>query len=598
MRPEFKNFYDLAQAGYIKKWVILSVLIGIAAGFGSIIFYWSLTTATHLLLGQVAGYVPPAAGGEGATVFTGVARPWILPVLAAAGGLLSGIIVFHFAPEAEGHGTDAAIDAFHNKGGYIRRRVPLVKAMASAITIGSGGSAGREGPTAQIAAGIASALADLFHLSEADRRIAVATGIGAGIGSIFKAPLGGAILSMEVLYRRDFEYEALLPSFIASVVGYSIFASWSGWSPVFGGGIVSSFSRPMELVSYVILGVVCGLVGIVYGRSFYYLRDLFSRAEIPRWIKPGIGGFAVGLIGVFLPQALGTSYGWLQFAISGDFIALPVTVMLALVVMKILATGLTIGSGGSGGVFAPGLVIGGLTGGVVWHLLQGCSAIAITPSTSSAFVVVGMMALFGGIAKVPLAVILMVSEMTMDYTLLIPSMLACSIAYFVSGDNYIYEKQVNVRAESPAHRNEYSVMLLKGFKVRDALTEKVPVISSQMTVDDAANILKMHEVHAIPVVDVGRLVGIVAKQDAMKFIFHGQPDTPVRDMMSTDLIVTYLDESLFDAMNRMIVHQISQLPVVEREDQSKLLGLLSLNDITKIQCTANASLHSLQEHFG
>jgi CIC family chloride channel protein len=209
-----------------------------------------------------------------------------------------------------------------------------------------------------------------------------------------------------------------------------------------------------------------------------------------------------------------------------------------------------------------------------------------------------MMALFGGIAKVPLAVILMVSEMTMDYTLLIPSMLACSIAYFVSGDNYIYEKQVNVRAESPAHRNEYSVMLLKGFKVRDALTEKVPVISSQMTVDDAANILKMHEVHAIPVVDVGRLVGIVAKQDAMKFIFHGQPDTPVRDMMSTDLIVTYLDESLFDAMNRMIVHQISQLPVVEREDQSRLLGLLSLNDVTKIQCTTNASCHILQVHPG
>lgn len=596
MKSEFKNFFDLAQAGYVRKWVILSILIGIAAGLGSIIFYWALKTATHLLLGQVAGYVPPAAGGEGATVFTGVVRPWILPLLAAAGGLLSGFIVFRFAPEAEGHGTDAAIDAFHNKGGYIRRRVPLVKAIASAITIGTGGSAGREGPTAQIAAGTASALADLFHLSEADRRIAVATGIGAGIGSIFKAPLGGAILSMEVLYRRDFEYEALLPSFIASVVGYSIFASWSGWTPVFGGGIVSSFSRPMELISYVILGVVCGLVGIVYGRCFYYLRDLFRRAEIPRWIKPGIGGFAVGVIGVFLPQALGTSYGWLQFAISGDFIALPVTVMLALVVMKILATGLTIGSGGSGGVFAPGLVIGGLTGGVVWYLLQNFSA--ITPSTSSAFVVVGMMALFGGIAKVPLAVILMVSEMTMDYTLLIPSMLACSIAYFVSGDNYIYEKQVDVRAESPAHRNEYSVMLLKGFKVKDAMTENVPVISSEMTVDDAANILKMHEVHAVPVVDAGRLVGIIAKQDAMKFIFHGQPDTSVRDIMSTDLAVTYLDESLFDAMNKMIVHQISQLLVVERENQSRLLGLLSLNDVTKIQCTTNASCHILQVHPG
>jgi len=587
MIAKVKNLCDLAHASYTRKWATLSILIGIAAGLGSIIFYWSLTTATLFLLGLVAGYVPPTATGEGATVFTGVARPWVLPFLTAAGGLMSGIIVFRFAPEAEGHGTDAAIDAFHNKGGFIRRRVPVVKAIASAITIGSGGSAGREGPTAQIAAGTASALADLFHLTEADRRIAVAAGIGAGIGSIFKAPLGGAILSMEVLYRRDFEYEALLPSFIASVVGYSIFASWSGWAPVFGSGIIPPFSRPSELISYAILGVVCGLVGIGYGRGFYYLRDLFKRAGIPNWIKPAIGGLMVGLIGVFLPQVLGTSYGWLQFAINGDFIALPVTVMLAVAVLKILTTGLTIGSGGSGGVFAPGLVIGGMTGGVLWSLLH--SYTAITPSTSSAFVVVGMMALFGGIAKVPLAVILMVSEMTMDYTLLIPSMLACSIAYFVTGENYIYEKQVNVRAESPAHQHEYSIMLLKGLKVKEAMTSSVPIISSQSTVGGVANLLKMYEVHAVPVVDEGKLVGIVAKLDAMRFIFQDQPEASVKEIMSTELIVTYPDESLFDAMNKMIVNHISQLPVVERDNPDQLRGLLALDDVTRVQCTANTS---------
>jgi len=585
MKSEVKNFYDLARAGYTRKWVTLSILIGIAAGLGSIIFYWSLTTATQLLLGFVAGYVPPTSTGEGATVFTGVARPWILPILTAAGGLLSGIIVFHFAPEAEGHGTDAAIDAFHNKGGVIRRRVPVVKAIASAITIGSGGSAGREGPTAQIAAGTASALADLFHLSESDRRIAVAAGIGAGIGSIFKAPLGGAILSMEVLYRRDFEYEALLPSFIASVVGYSIFASWNGWAPVFGSGIVTPFSRAPELISYAILGVVCGLAGIGYGRSFYYLRDLFKNAGIPNWIKPAIGGLMVGLIGVFLPQVLGTSYGWLQFAINGDFIALPVTVMLAVAVLKILTTGLTIGSGGSGGVFAPGLVIGGMIGGVLWNLLHIFPA--ITPSSPSAFVIVGMMALFGGIAKVPLAVIIMVSEMTMDYTLLIPSMLACSIAYFVTRDNYIYEKQVNVRAESPAHRHEYSVMFLKAIKVKEAMVSNVPIISPQSTLDEVANLLKRCEVHAVPVVDGGRVVGIVAKQDAVRGIYQDRPQASVKDVMSPNLVVTYPDESLFDAMNKMIVNHISQLPVVERNKPDQLLGLIALDDVTRIQCAAN-----------
>ena len=586
MNSEVKNFCDLARAGYTRKWVTLSVLIGIAAGLGSIIFYWSLTTATQLLLGLAAGYIPPTATGEGATVFTGVARPWVLPILTAAGGLLSGLIVFRFAPEAEGHGTDAAINAFHNKGGFIRRRVPVVKAIASAITIGSGGSAGREGPTAQIAAGTASALADLFHLTEADRRIAVAAGIGAGIGSIFKAPLGGAILSMEVLYRRDFEYEALLPSFIASVVGYSIFASWSGWAPVFGSGIVPPFSRAPELISYAILGVVCGLVGIGYGRSFYYLRDLFKSLGIPNWIKPAIGGLMVGLIGVFMPQVLGTSYGWLQFAINGNFMALPVTVMLLVAVLKILTTGLTIGSGGSGGVFAPGLVIGGMTGGVLWSVLHIYPA--VTPSSPSAFVIVGMMALFGGIAKVPLAVILMVSEMTMDYTLLIPSMLACSIAYFTTGENYIYEKQVNTRAESPAHRHEYSVMLLKALKVEEAMTCNVLTIGPQSTVGEAANILKMYEVHAVPVVEGNKLVGIVAKLDAMRSIFQDRPEMSVKDVMSSELVVAYPDESLFDAMNKMIVNHISQLPVVERNNPDQLLGLLALDDVTRIQCTTNA----------
>jgi CIC family chloride channel protein len=577
-----KSLCDLSKVGYARKWIMLSILIGVAAGLGSIIFFWSLTEATRLLLGLVAGYIPPSAAGEGATVADEVARPWILPFLTAAGGLLSGLIVYRFAPEAEGHGTDAAINAFHNKGGRIRRRVPIVKVIASAITIGSGGSAGREGPTAQIAAGAASAMADLFNLSTSDRRIAMATGIGAGIGSIFKAPLGGAILSMEVLYRRDFEYEALLPSFVASVVGYSVYASWNGWAPVFGSGIVAPFSNSYELISYAILGVVCGIMGTVYGRSFYFLRDFFRGLGIPNWAKPAIGGFSVGLIAIFVPQILSTGYGWLQFAINGDFVILPVTLMFAIMVLKILTTGLTIGSGGSGGVFAPGLVIGGMTGGVLWDVLQGTPL--VVPESPSAFVIVGMMALFGGIAKVPLAVILMVSEMTMDYTLLIPSMLTCSIAYFVTRDNYIYENQVDTRANSPAHQHEYSVTLLKSLKVKDAMTASVPIIGSTTTVKDAVDLMKEHDVHAMPVVDDGKLRGIVAKMDLIRAIYKDRPAETLDSVMSSMLVVAYPDESLFECMERMIVNQVSQLPVVDRDDPNRLLGALALEDITRIQC--------------
>jgi CIC family chloride channel protein len=574
------SYCDLSHACYARKWVIISILIGVAAGLGSIIFYWLLTEATRLMLGLGAGYIPPAPAGEGATMVSSVARPWFLPVITAFGGLLSGLLVFGLAPEAEGHGTDAAIDSFHNKEGFIRRRVPVVKAIASAITIGSGGSAGREGPTAQIAAGTASAMADLFNLSVSDRRIAVAAGIGAGIGSIFKAPLGGAILSMEVLYRRDFEYEALLPSFIASVLGYSIFASWSGWGPIFGGGIVPHFSRASDLISYALLGVACGLGGMAYGRSFYYLRDLFKSIKLPRWSKPAIGGLLTGIIGVFLPEVLGTGYGWLQFAIYGDFVTLPVTIMLAIMILKILTTGLTIGSGGSGGVFAPGLVIGGMLGGVLWSVLH--SFPGITPASPSTFVIVGMMALFGGIAKVPMAVILMVSEMTMDYSLLIPSMLTCSIAYFVTGNNYIYEMQVDARAQSPAHQHEYSVLLLKSLKVKDAMMSNVCTAESRLTVDEVANILKNEQIHALPVVDDGKLMGIIAKRDVIDAIFDKQPDTPVIQVMSSKLVLTYPDESLFDAMNKMIINDIRQLPVVERDRPDELMGVLAIDDVTRL----------------
>ncbi|RLC56526.1 MAG: chloride channel protein, partial [Chloroflexi bacterium] len=266
---------------YLQKWVILGALIGAVAGFGAIVFFEAIEIAGDLLLGELAGVHPPLPAGEGDTLVTEIGRRWMIPVVLVIGGLLSGIIVYTFAPEAEGHGTDAAIDAFHERGGRIRRLIPPVKIIASAITIGSGGSAGREGPTAQIAAGFGSWLGDVFRLTPEDRRILVAVGIGAGVGAIFKAPLGGAILAAEILYIRDFEVSALIPGFIASVIGYSIFAAYAGWAPVFGDISDLEFNQPEELVWYAVLGVAAGLVGIAYTRGFYATRDAFKRLKIP-----------------------------------------------------------------------------------------------------------------------------------------------------------------------------------------------------------------------------------------------------------------------------------------------------------------------------
>ncbi|MBV9708973.1 MAG: chloride channel protein, partial [Chloroflexi bacterium] len=241
---------------YLLKWLFISTLIGLIAGVGAIAFYAAIQFATATFLGHIVGYLPPGPAGEGNTSimpFWAAARPWLLPLVTTLGGLVAGIIVFSLAPEAEGHGTDAAIAAFH-QGKTVRARIPLIKLIASAITIGTGGSAGREGPAAQISAGFGSILATILRLDVQDRRIALATGIGAGIGAIFRAPLGGAILAAEILYKNDLEVEAIIPALIASIVGYSVFGLWSGWSPIFATPGNLAFTNPAQLLYYVVLG--------------------------------------------------------------------------------------------------------------------------------------------------------------------------------------------------------------------------------------------------------------------------------------------------------------------------------------------------------
>jgi CIC family chloride channel protein len=562
---------------YLRKWVTLGVLIGVVAGIGAILFYYAIDRSVWLFLQQIAGYEPPMPRGEGDTVVGQVSRPWLIPVVTTVGGLLSGIIVFGLAPEAEGHGTDAAIDAFHQKGGQIRPRVPAVKLVASAITIGSGGSAGREGPTAQIAAGFGSWLGGVLGLSAADRRTALAVGVGAGIGAIFKAPLGGAILSAEILYVGDFELDALIPGFIASVVGYTIFGAWAGWDPVFGKGLGLGFSHPPELLWYAVLGIACAMVGIAYVRTFYGVRDLFAKLHLPRFIKPAIGGLAVGLIALQFPEVLSMGYGWLQLAIEGNDSQLALGTIVALVGLKIIATSLTIGSGGSGGVFAPGLFIGGMVGASLWGLLH--AHVPAMPDSPAPFVIVGMMALFGGVAKAPIAVILMVAEMTNEFSMVIPAMLATIIVYLLTSKTRIYESQVNTRRNSPAHQGEYVVPLIQLVTVADAMRTTVVTLSPDTRISDAEARMGEEKRRGFAVLDDGRLAGIFTASDAVRA--ERQHLSTVGEAMTTELKVVAPGDSVHTALLRMGEAHVSRLPVVRPDDCTELLGMVDSADIAR-----------------
>ena len=472
--------------------LLYSGLIGIVGGLGAQLFVWLLNLAERLLLVGIAGYQPPEPGTLNPQSLVGPWGLWLIPVVTTLGGLLSGILVYTFAPEAEGHGTDAAVEAFHFKGGKIRPIVPLIKAIASAITIGSGGAAGREGPTAQISVGVGSIFADIMHLPDGDRRTLVLAGMAAGLAAIFRSPLGMAIFAVEILYSgMAFETEALIYTVIASVVAYAVNGLFVGWSPIFYFPQTVHFTDPIALVGYVILGVVAGVVGAIEPPIFYGIRDLFRSLKVPNHIKPAIGGLLMGLLAVAVPEIISTGYGWVQRAMTGGYIGWS---LIFLALAKILAMSLTISSGGSGGVFGPNVYIGGMVGAWVAFVMD--QVIPGAGFSPAAFAVVGMAAVFAGTARVPIATLIMVSEMTGGYGLIVPSMLATTIAFVVErtvSGNFrypkLYEAQVELRTDSPTH---HEGMLKAAF----AVLERGPLVDLRnVTFPHLASLLR----HGTPI---------------------------------------------------------------------------------------------------
>ena len=432
MRATLGSF--VRSSGYLRKWLILGIAIGVIAGLGAVVFLLALKYTTEFMLGHLAGYqVPTASGDGGHPGSAGFIRPWAIPLITTVGALLSAAIVAALAPEARGHGTDNAIEAVHTDPRSIRGRVVLVKLVASALTIGSGGSAGREGPTAQISAGFGSLLTRWLDLSDGDGRIAVSLGIGSGIGAIFGAPLGGAVLAASIVYREDFDYRSLIPGFITSGTAYAVYGSALGFDPLFGHVAPDYQLDPAQLPWFVLIGIVCAAIGYLYARVFYGIVGLTGRVRIPgaAVLMPTVGGLLVGLLALGIPQILSSGYGWVQFATqTSSLMTIPLWIVLVLPVAKIVATSLSIGTGGSGGIFGPGVVIGAFVGAGIWRLAELIGAPAI-PAGPGVFVVVAMMACFGSVAHAPLAVMIMVAEMSDSFSTLPAAMISVGIAYLL-----------------------------------------------------------------------------------------------------------------------------------------------------------------------
>ena len=588
----------LTSASYTQKWLLLGTIIGIIAGLGAIVFYEALRLATYVFLQVLAGYRVPLPVSEGAGVAsTHFSRPWAIPIIACVGALAGAILVFAVAPEAEGHGTDAAIAAVHHNPRGVRLRTVFVKIVASALTIGSGGSGGREGPTGQISAGFGSFLARFLDLSPSDARITVASGIGSGIGAIFGAPLGGAILATEILYRDDFEVEALLPSFIASIVGYSVWGSVEGFGPLFGYVGNYHLTSAMQLIWFGLIGILGGLIGLLYAKSFYGMAALFNRLTIARWVRPAIGGLLVGCIALAIPEVLGTGYGWIQAGLGSQLMHIPLWIVLILPFARIATTGLSIGSGGSGGIFGPGMVIGAFVGAAVWRLVE-----PIVPSLGhdpAPYVIVGMMACFGSISRAPLAVMLMVAEMTGTLTLIVPAMLAVGLATLIvrRSDDTIYRSQLRSRAESPAHRILTGLPLLAIVPVSDAMAPPRCVLAESDRWSTMRALMESHNVSAAPFVDAqGRYVGVVTLE-ALRRAVEDERTIDVENTVDSTFAPIHQSVHLNTVLETLTSTPQTWAAVID--DDRHVVGTVSISDIVRnYRRTMQANLRRLSELGG
>jgi CIC family chloride channel protein len=576
-----------------------AVLVGMVSGIGAIVFFTACQVVAHYSLEAAAGYRPHHPLGE-PDLFGPLGppqlKPWFLLLIPTLGGLLSGVLVYTLAPEAEGHGTDAAIAAYHFRQGKIHSRVPLVKIVASALTIGTGGSGGREGPIAQIGAGFGSYLGKVLHFRPADRRILLAAGMGAGVAAIFRAPLAGALFAAEVLYRSpEFESEVIIPAGIASVTAYCTFGIRYGWKPLFDispdlqGAL--TFDNPLRLGLYLLLALFMVVLAMLYTRTFYGVTYLFRRLPLRPHLKPALGAFLSGLVGLVLYflvnrdesvlNVLSFGYGILQDCMSPQ-VTVSALLLLVVALGKILTTSLTIGSGGSGGVFGPSMVIGGCGGGalgLVFHQLWPW----LVPHPAS-FVIVGMAGFFAAAAKTPFSTLVIVSEMTGNYHLLLPALWVCALAFLLSDEQSIYSSQLASRSLSPAHQGDYVREVLAGVQVGQFLKpdQPLPTVLANDALAKVIERLSMTGHQALPVVDSDqRLLGMVSLEEVhlASLSPHLQPLVLAADLMHSDIVPLRASDRLDRAVELFVENNMSTLPVVDGSPDHRVVGLVQRNEI-------------------
>ncbi len=559
----------------------LGVLIGLATGYGAIACRWAIDALRELIFGRA---------GDISDLVTESGTPLLTLVLPAIGGLIVAPMVFYWAREAKGHGVPEVMEAISSRGGRIRPRVAVVKAIGSVITIATGGSVGWEGPIIQIGAGFGSTIGQVLKVARRRLRILVACGAAAGIAATFNAPIAGVIFSLEI-FLGDLVLITFTPVVVAAVVATAVSYAHFGEHPVFNlAEHTYKLASVYEIPVYLLLGCVCAVGAVFFTRFVYFVEDMFDGLRVPVLLKPVLGGLGVGAIGIAMPQVLGVGYGTIGDTIGGNF---SLQMLLALFVVKILATCLTIGSGGSGGIFAPALVAGALLGagfGEVAH--------QVAPEWTAipgVYAVVGMAAFVAGATHAPISAILILFEMTGDYAIILPLMIACVISSTVA--RLIFAESIytlKLARRGITFRLGRDIAVLRSLTVGEVMRRDPVAIQRGAGFDEVRRQVLGESQHVYPVLGQDqKMEGIITLDELRAVLLDDSlKDVAIaRDLESPCPHTFSPDDDLAKAHEVFAGSRIDEIPVLDAAGE--LVGMLWERDLrAAYQAAVTKGLHA------
>ena len=548
--------------------LFLAVIVGSLTGFGAYLLNL-IVDGVHFVLFEQAGtqFVSPETGN------------YLRILFPAIGGLTVGLLAYHFSPEVKGHGIPSVMDAIITKGGLIRKRVTLLTALNSGTTIGSGGSAGKEGPIVQIGAAIGSTIGQLLHVSQQRMRVLVCCGTAAGLAAVFNAPIAGVLFTVEIILA-DFSLAVFTPIVISAVIATSISHYLIGSSPLFK---IPEYAlnSPAEFPLYLLMGLLGGILSVIFIRTLYGIEDIFEeKLTLPAWIKPAIGGLLTGGIAFYFPELYGFDDSATHLALTGHT---GIYLLGLLIVAKILATSFSLGSGGTGGLFTPSLFIGAtfgaLFGNIVGIFFPGIAA------PPGAYALVGMGVVVAGTIHAPLTALLIIFEVTTDYNIILPLMLSTVTSTLIARwieKNSIYTMKLSLFSRNVAGGRDIDI--LKTHKISKIIQTNVSVVYEYTGFDEILNLLMNSHDTSFPVLSKdNKLIGIIAMRDLRPLLFDRDlaPLLLATDIMSENVFVLTPEDTLAKALSKMELVDAELLPVVNSTEEMIYQGVVSREQIIK-----------------